>query len=126
MAQKMENIQYPVGERHEKNDKDFLEEVRELYDPMEDYLALKNEYFEKIKILDVAKKEFALGEKEGRLSYHDKKTLNNMMKELDKELEEISATVKELARKNTEIVTDPRYSLIRFENMHGNPDGSDG
>jgi hypothetical protein len=126
MAQKMENIQYPVGEGSKKSNEEFLKEVQDLYDPMEDYLDLKDDYFRKMEILDVAKKEIALGLKEGNLSYHDKKTLNNLIKKLSQELEEISALAKDIARKNSEIVTDPRYSLIRFENMHGNPDKSDG
>lgn len=126
MAQKMENIQYPVGKGSEKSDKKFLEDVRELYKPVEAYYLLTKEYSAKLSAFEGARKNLEKKKKEGLLSESDRRLAESTMLNMEEELKELKQLMKDIARENSEIVTDPRYSLIRFENMHGNPDGRDG
>lgn len=85
----------------------------------------KKEYLLKLEKFEEIKAELAKGEKEGNLTYDDRKRLARFIDEVGGELKDLNSEIKEIASKNSEIVTDPRYSQIRFENMHGNPDASD-
>jgi hypothetical protein len=125
MARKIENWQFPIGKKSEKGDKEFTESIGDALDSIEIYEKIKNEYLLKLEKFEQGKKELAEGEKEGRFSYNDKKTLTRLISELDEELKNLDLEIKELAGKNSEIVLDPRFGQTRFEHLHGNPNKSD-
>lgn len=122
MAQKIENIQYPVGKKSKKSDREFLEDVRELYKPVEEYYSLTKEYAAKLSALEEARKNLEKKKESGLLGESDRQLAESIILNMEEELKELKQLMKDIAKENSEIVTDPRYSQIRFKNIHGNPD----
>ncbi len=118
MAEKIENFQFPSGEKSDKGDEEFLDEVEVVKMEIDAYLALKKEYAEKKRILGRIKKEQADFKMRKNLNYIELETGKNLIESLEKELRDRDIQIKHASKKIAKIVSDPRYSEIRFKRMH--------
>ncbi|MCX6765775.1 MAG: hypothetical protein NT136_02340 [Candidatus Moranbacteria bacterium] len=118
MAQKLENFQFPAGEKSEKGDEEFREELEAVKMEIGAYLALKKEYTEKKRILERVKKEQADFEMRKKLNYVELKTGKNLIAAMEKELRDLYVQIKHTSKKINKIVSDPRYSELRFKYFH--------
>jgi predicted nucleic acid-binding Zn-ribbon protein len=118
MAQKLENFQFPAGEKSEKSNKEFIDDLQGIEIEIGAYLALKKEYAEKKRILERIKKEQDDFETRKKINYIELKTGKNLIATVEKELRDMYVQIKHTSKKINEIISDPRYSKLRFKYLH--------